>query len=160
MRFKNLSYLVCLLLPSLGFAKGETSADQTSTTQENTMKEPEMIKLPSGISYQILKPANPGAASPEKGNTVSVHYTGWLDDHGKPGKKFDSSVDRGSPFTFTVGVGQVIKGWDLGVMNMKEGEKIRLYIPASLGYGARGAGGAIPPNADLIFDVELLKAKK
>jgi FKBP-type peptidyl-prolyl cis-trans isomerase len=86
-----------------------------------------------------------------------VHYTGWLDNNGQPGTKFDSSIDRGQPFTFIIGVGQVIKGWDEGVMTMKVGEKRRLFIPASLGYGSRGAGQIIPPHASLIFDVELLK---
>lgn len=93
------------------------------------------------------------------GDTVSVHYTGWLSDAGKPGKKFDSSVDRGSPFEFPLGAGMVIKGWDQGVAGMKVGGKRRLIIPSELGYGSRGAGGAIPPNAELIFDVELLAIK-
>ena len=154
---KSLLPFFCLLLPVIGFAE-ETTNKQPQ--ESPSMQEPEMIKLASGLSYQILKPATPGGAAPSKGNSVTVQYTGWLNDNGKPGKKFDSSVDRNSPFTFVIGVGQVIKGWDLGVMEMKEGEKIRLYIPASLGYGARGAGGAIPPNADLIFDVELIKVKK
>ncbi len=90
--------------------------------------------------------------SPTQGKQVRVHYTGRLTN----GKKFDSSVDRGQPFTFTIGVGQVIKGWDEGVATMKVGGKRQLMIPPSLGYGARGAPPAIPPNADLIFDVELL----
>jgi FKBP-type peptidyl-prolyl cis-trans isomerase len=89
------------------------------------------------------------------GKTVSVHYTGWLTD----GKKFDSSVDRGQPFQFTLGVGQVIQGWDKGVAGMKVGGKRKLTIPPEMGYGARGAGGVIPPNATLVFEVELLGVK-
>jgi FKBP-type peptidyl-prolyl cis-trans isomerase len=87
------------------------------------------------------------------GNTVDVHYTGWLKD----GTKFDSSKDRGKPFSFSLGAGRVIKGWDEGVAGMKEGGKRKLVIPPELGYGARGAGAAIPPNAELTFEVELLK---
>jgi peptidylprolyl isomerase len=98
-------------------------------------------------------------ASPKTGQTCVMHYTGWLYDNGVKGKKFDSSVDRGSPFEFTIGVGQVIKGWDEGVASMKVGGKRTLIIPAQLGYGARGAGGVIPPNATLMFDVELLGVK-
>jgi FKBP-type peptidyl-prolyl cis-trans isomerase FkpA len=93
---------------------------------------------------------------------VKVHYTGWLHDPAKPdgrGAKFDSSVDRGQPFDFNLGAGQVIAGWDQGVQGMKVGGKRTLVIPAALGYGSRGAGGAIPPNATLQFDVELLDAK-
>ena len=91
-------------------------------------------------------------AEAKAGQDIQVHYTGTLEN----GKKFDSSVDRGQPFQFTLGVGQVIKGWDEGVQGMKVGGKRKLTIPAEMGYGARGAGGVIPPNATLIFEVELL----
>ncbi|MBX9684841.1 MAG: FKBP-type peptidyl-prolyl cis-trans isomerase [Hyphomicrobium sp.] len=99
-------------------------------------------------------------ASPKTGETCVMHYTGWLFNDGVKGKKFDSSVDRGQPFEFRIGVGQVIKGWDEGVASMHVGGKRTLIIPAALGYGARGAGGAIPPNATLMFDVELLDIAK
>ncbi len=98
-------------------------------------------------------------ATPKAGQTCVMHYTGWLYENGVKGKKFDSSVDRGQPFEFSIGVGQVIKGWDEGVSTMKVGGKRRLIIPAALGYGSRGAGGVIPPNATLVFDVELLALK-
>jgi FKBP-type peptidyl-prolyl cis-trans isomerase len=104
----------------------------------------------SGLKYEVLKEGTGDVA--KAGQHVTVHYTGWLTD----GKKFDSSVDRGQPFDFTLGAGQVIKGWDEGVAGMKVGEKRKLTIPSDLGYGERGAGGVIPPNATLIFDVELL----
>jgi FKBP-type peptidyl-prolyl cis-trans isomerase FkpA len=98
-------------------------------------------------------------ASPKTGQTCVMHYTGWLYENGAKGKKFDSSVDRGEPFEFKIGVRQVIAGWDEGVASMKVGGKRTLIIPAALGYGAQGAGGVIPPNATLIFDVELLGIK-
>jgi peptidylprolyl isomerase len=110
----------------------------------------EEVTTPSGLKYTDEVVGE--GASPERGKKVTVHYTGKLTN----GKKFDSSVDRGQPFAFTIGIGQVIKGWDEGVMSMKVGGKRTLVIPPDLGYGARGAGGAIPPNAELIFDVELL----
>jgi peptidylprolyl isomerase len=95
-------------------------------------------------------------ASPTKGQTCNMHYTGWLWVNGAKGAKFDSSKDRGKPFSFPLGVGRVIKGWDEGVATMKVGGSRTLIIPPELGYGSRGAGGAIPPNATLIFEVELL----
>ena len=107
-------------------------------------------KTPSGLEYWDIK-AGTGAVA-QSGHKVKVHYTGWLTN----GKKFDSSVDRGQPFEFMLGAGQVIKGWDEGVAGMKVGGKRQLKIPPNLGYGAAGAGGVIPPNATLIFDVELL----
>ena len=100
-----------------------------------------------------------GAGTEARSGTISVHYTGWLHDPSKPdgkGKKFDSSVDRGQPFEFRLGAGQVIRGWDEGFAGMKVGGKRTLVIPPEMGYGARGAGGVIPPNATLVFDVELL----
>ncbi|MGV7215543.1 FKBP-type peptidyl-prolyl cis-trans isomerase [Bradyrhizobium sp. UFLA05-112] len=98
-------------------------------------------------------------ASPKPGQICVMHYTGWLYENGKKGKKFDSSVDRNEPFEFPIGKGRVIAGWDEGVATMKIGGKRTLIIPPQLGYGARGAGGVIPPNATLMFDVELLGVK-
>lgn len=98
-------------------------------------------------------------ATPKTGQTCVMHYTGWLYNDGVKGKKFDSSLDRGEPFAFAIGTGQVIKGWDEGVASMQVGGKRTLIIPAALGYGARGAGGVIPGNATLMFDVELLAVK-
>jgi len=116
------------------------------------------VTTKSGLKYTDEKlGAGDQAVS---GATVEVHYTGWLDEAGKKGKKFDSSVDRGQPFSFPLGAGRVIKGWDEGVAGMKVGGKRTLLIPPDLGYGARGAGGVIPGNSTLIFDVELLKVIK
>jgi FKBP-type peptidyl-prolyl cis-trans isomerase len=117
-----------------------------------------VVTTSTGLKYMIL---SPGTGAPAKsGTTVRMHYTGWLTSDGKTkGKKFDSSVDRGQPFEFALGEGQVIKGWDQGVPGMKVGEKRRLIIPPALGYGERGAGADIPPNATLIFDVQYLGVK-
>ena len=114
-----------------------------------------MITNDSGLQYEDTTVGEGAVAT--AGQHVTVHYTGWLrNDDGSKGAKFDSSKDRNDPFQFSLGAGQVIKGWDEGVQGMKVGGARTLTIPASLGYGARGAGGAIPPNATLIFDVELL----
>jgi len=104
---------------------------------------------------KIEKLVEGNGKAPKAGDTVVVHYTGWLLD----GKKFDSSVDRKEPFEFKLGKGQVIKGWDEGVAAMKVGDKVKLTIPPEMGYGARGAGGVIPPNATLIFEVEMMDIK-
>ncbi len=114
-----------------------------------------MTMLASGLQYEDSQVGTGDEA--KAGDHVSVHYTGWLQQpDGSAGKKFDSSKDRNDPFNFPLGAGHVIKGWDEGVQGMKVGGARRLVIPAAMGYGARGAGGVIPPNATLIFDVELL----
>ena len=115
-----------------------------------------MITTPSGLQYEDTQPGTGAEARP--GQHVHVHYTAWLYDNGQQGAKFDSSRDRNDPFSFSLGAGMVIKGWDEGVAGMKVGGKRTLIIPPQLGYGARGAGGVIPPNATLKFDVELLDA--
>jgi FKBP-type peptidyl-prolyl cis-trans isomerase len=114
----------------------------------------QVIEMPNGLKYTDTKTGDGATATP--GDKVSVHYTGWLYNNGTKGAKFDSSVDRGQPFQFTLGAHQVIAGWDEGVAGMKVGGKRTLIIPPELGYGARGAGGVIPANATLMFDVELL----
>jgi peptidylprolyl isomerase len=115
--------------------------------------------MTTSSGLQVVDTTPGTGASPRKGQTAVVHYTGWLSENGKKGRKFDSSVDRGQPFEFPVGAGRVIKGWDEGVATMKVGGKRTLIVPPSLGYGPRGAAGVIPPNATLIFDVELLGVK-
>lgn len=113
------------------------------------------ITTVSGLQYDEIKIGDGAEAT--AGSHVTVHYTGWLqNDDGSAGSKFDSSKDRSEPFSFPLGAGHVIKGWDEGVQGMKIGGVRKLIIPANLGYGARGAGGVIPPNATLIFEVELL----
>lgn len=129
-----------------------TAANTTTIIAENIMAEENenIVTTDSGLKYVDLVEGD--GASPIKGKTVTVHYTGTLEN----GTKFDSSRDRNSPFQFKIGVGQVIQGWDEGVATMKVGGRRKLIIPSELGYGSRGAGGVIPPNATLIFDVELL----
>lgn len=113
-----------------------------------------MITTPSGLQYEDTHHGEGDMA--RAGQYVTVHYTGWLWENGEKGEKFDSSLDRNDPFEFGLGQGMVIQGWDEGVQGMKIGGKRSLLIPAELGYGARGAGGVIPPHATLLFEVELL----
>jgi len=113
-----------------------------------------MFKTSSGVEYDDLQKGTGEAAT--RGDSVTVHYTGWLLD----GTKFDSSKDAGEPFTFKLGAGEVIKGWDEGVAGMKVGGKRKLWIPAELAYGRRGAPPEIPPNAELVFEVEMVQVKK
>jgi FKBP-type peptidyl-prolyl cis-trans isomerase FkpA len=113
-----------------------------------------MTTTTSGLQYQDTVVGNGAQAA--AGQRVSVHYTGWLYNNGVKGSKFDSSKDRGQPFTFSLGAGEVIGGWDEGVQGMQVGGTRKLIIPPQLGYGARGAGGVIPPNATLLFEVDLL----
>ncbi len=115
--------------------------------------EGKQIETPSGLRYVDLVEGE--GPQPKKDQLVFVHYTGWLED----GTKFDSSLDRKEAFSFRIGAGRVIRGWDEGVATMKVGGKRRLTIPSRLGYGARGAGGVIPPNATLVFEIELLKVR-
>jgi len=113
-----------------------------------------IMTTPSGLKYSDTLVGT--GAEAKAGNTCVMHYTGWLYENGEKGRKFDSSLDRGQPFDFPLGAGRVIRGWDEGVAGMKVGGKRTLIIPPELGYGARGAGGVIPPNATLLFEVELL----
>jgi peptidylprolyl isomerase len=116
-----------------------------------------MTRTPSGLEYEDSVIGS--GASPARGQECVMHYTGWLWQDGAKGAKFDSSVDRGKPFSFPLGMGRVIKGWDEGVASMRIGGKRTLLIPPDLGYGARGAGGVIPPGATLLFEVELLEVR-
>jgi FKBP-type peptidyl-prolyl cis-trans isomerase FkpA len=152
-RFILLFILLAVFAMTSGSAQNN-NVTTTSATASPTKVTGNPTKTASGLEYWDIKAGTGDTAV--KGQQVRVHYTGWLTD----GKKFDSSVDRGEPFVFPLGAGRVIKGWDEGVAGMKIGGKRQLRIPPELGYGARGAGGAIPPNATLIFDVELLAVSK
>ena len=132
-------------------------SEVTAEEPQNTREGSEIMTTDSGLQYIDHQVGDGDEAV--AGRTVEVHYTGWLYVDGTRGDKFDSSVDRGQPFQFSLGAGQVIRGWDEGVAGMKVGGKRELIIPPELGYGSRGAGGAIPPNATLNFEVELLEVR-
>lgn len=154
---------ISLVLPaalSAALVVGPAAADDVKPTPApgaEKKSESKMKATPSGLQYEDIKEGT--GASPKAGQICVMDYTGWLWENGAKGKKFDSSVDRGTPFEFPLGQGRVIKGWDEGVATMKVGGKRLLLIPAQLGYGSRGAGGAIPPNATLLFEVELIAVK-
>lgn len=153
----TLTSAVALASPPSPAPASAAAVQKAKADDKDQTKEKKMTETKSGLKYRDTKEGE--GASPETGQTCVMHYTGWLWEDGKKGKKFDSSVDRGEPFEFRIGQGQVIKGWDEGVATMKPGGKRDLLIPPSLGYGARGAGGVIPPNATLLFEVELIKVK-
>ncbi len=146
---KNITFIPLVLLLAIGTISTSGCSERVAPTA-----------APSNVADLVKTDVKPGnGAEATAGHNVTVHYTGWLYDEAAPGhkgKKFDSSHDRNEPFVFQLGAGQVIKGWDQGVEGMKVGGQRTLVIPPQLGYGARGAGGVIPPNATLVFNVELL----
>ncbi len=159
-KLKNIFVIILLLtLSSCCNSKCENKKDTEDTKEKvaKVSKPNKTVTLGSGLSYMTLKTGNSKITS-GIGKKITVHYAGWIADNSKPngkGNKFDSSVDRGQKFTFTIGAKQVIKGWEDGLKNMKIGEKRKLTIPYSLAYGERGIPGVIPPKATLIFEVEL-----
>jgi len=148
-----LGLAVILAAPLAAQDTKPTTAPQTEKKDESKMH-----RTPSGLQYEDTKVGT--GATPQKGQTCVMHYTGWLWENSAKGKKFDSSVDRGTPFQFKLGQGQVIRGWDEGIATMQVGGKRTLIIPPDLAYGSRGVGnGLIPPNSTLVFEVELLDVK-
>ena len=147
----RLAIMSALAITVIGGVAGFVSTTASAQTAGKTMT------TASGL--QTIDSVVGAGASPKPGQICVMHYTGWLYENGQKGKKFDSSVDRNEPFEFPIGQHRVIAGWDEGVATMKIGGKRTLIIPPQLGYGARGAGGVIPPNATLMFDVELLAVK-
>jgi FKBP-type peptidyl-prolyl cis-trans isomerase FkpA len=145
--------LLLVLLGTAADLRADPSGGPGPAKIDTATNELGLVTTESGLKYQDLKIGHGPIA--RKGDTLEVHYTGWFPD----GKKFDSSVDRGVPFSYKFGAGMVIKGWDEGVAGMKVGGKRKLTIPPDLAYGKRGAGNVIPPDATLIFEVELLKVK-
>lgn len=165
MKYRGTPLVIGLLLSGIIVAVvscDQQKKDKPQQTQSSGVNAMKREKTASGLEFEIITPAKADARQPQKGEIAVVHYTGWLaDNDGNPieAKKFDSSVDRGTPFQFVIGRGQVIKGWDEGVALMKVGEKRRLILPASIAYGVYGAPPRIPGNATLVFDVELLDIK-
>src|SRR6266566_4993211 len=145
------------ILIALAFVAALTAFYVVGATAAMAQEIGKTVTTPSGL--QITDTQIGTGATPRPGQTCVMHYTGWLYQNGAKGQKFDSSLDRGRPFEFPIGRQRVIAGWDEGVATMKVGGKRTLIIPPELGYGARGAGGVIPPNATLIFEVELLDVK-
>ena len=159
LRASALCHLLAVAALSLGFATGAAEA-QTRAQAPTEQGESKLNAMPQELNKIDVKQGN--GAEAISGKPVTVHYTGWIYDDSKPdkkGAKFDSSRDRQAPFGFLLGAGKVIRGWDEGVVGMKVGGQRTLIIPPAMGYGERGAGGVIPPNATLIFDVELLEVK-
>lgn len=151
---KFIVLLLLLAAVAIPACSQKEPAKPAATEKTETKAAAGAVTTPSGLSYTDLKVGT--GAAPTSGKGVIVHYTGTLEN----GTKFDSSLDRGQPFVFRIGAGEVIPGWDEGVMSMKVGGKRKLVVPPQLGYGANGAGGVIPPNATLIFEVELLDVEK
>ena len=152
--------LFCLAFLLTGFPVSAAQPPQTSRKAALPPKPKGLLMITTDSGLKYVDTVVGTGATPQRGQRCLVHYSGWLaDGRGQRGKKFDSSVDRGQPLAIPIGVGRVIKGWDEGLLTMKVGGKRTLYIPSYLGYGPKGAGGDIPPNADLIFDVELLSVQ-
>lgn len=147
--YRRIFAVLCSGVLGVGLAHADGAKTKTEAPAKSARKAP----MTNELKMEDIKVGTGKEAV--SGKTVKVHYTGWL----TTGKKFDSSVDRGQPFEFALGAGMVIQGWDKGVAGMKVGGKRKLTIPPEMGYGARGAGGVIPPNATLVFDVELLDVK-
>lgn len=146
-----------LRLPGLVIFAAVAALMAVSSSSPSQAASPQTYYTDSGLGVGDVTVGT--GPQPKPGDTVVVHYTGWLYERGTKSKKFDSSVARGEPFAFTLGAGQVIDGWDEGIASMKQGGKRTLIIPPELAYGVSGAGDAIPPNATLTFDVELLDVK-